>query len=117
MDNINNTTSYHDLTTYGKWLIDIRIKQELRDWKKCSIWWKKLDSDACHQMLAWFREFIQFRRKVLDGHSLHCCLQEWVKCNEPVFSHEFMRKINAPQLAFRDAIREAMRELEISHQA
>ncbi len=107
-------TSYYDLTAYGKWLIDQRFKYELKDWKKCSIWWKKLDSDSCFQMFNWFKEFIRFRRAVLDGGDLIKCMQDWVGCHEPIDSYQFAMKRNVPQLGFCDAINDAIKNLKES---
>jgi len=104
-------TTYNELTSHGRWLIDQRFSQELREYKKSSIWWRKLDSDCTQNMLQHFKKFVQFRRKVLDGSCLAEAMQEWVGTSEPIDSWQFAAKRNVPQLVFCDAINQACREL------
>lgn len=104
-------TTYNELTYHGKWLIDQRFAKELREYKKSSIWWRKLDSECTQNMLQHFKKFVQFRRKVLGGACMVEAMQEWVGSSEPIDSWQFAARRNVPQLGFCDAIKQAIREL------
>lgn len=91
-----------------KFNIHLFFKRELREFKKEFRWFKvNRDGEISLRWIKWFKDFIQFRRKVLDDSEIEQAFVEWVGVgsydNGPFSSQSPMRKkMNVPQLCFFD---------------
>ncbi len=90
-----------------KYYLSLFFKRELKEFKEEFRWFINRDGEIPSRWLKWFKDFILFRRKVLDDLEIEQAFVEWVGigtyATDSLSSQSPMRnKMNVPQLVFFD---------------
>ncbi len=85
--------------------LDRFFQRELKEYKRLLYWHNAVRRGDSSAMSKYFRDFILFRRKVLDDLDIEQAFIEWVGVSEytpgPYYNQNEMRKkMNVPQLSF-----------------